>query len=578
MPARMAMIAIVTSNSIRVKFFPVFFIEISPLLFSQFQKVDTAFPVMGRIHGDEAAVRAPARMEIAAGLHRRDRFMMKGSEQFPFSGLCVDPDQFLAGVGVGIAVGEDPFSIRGKDHVRHAAVTFRELPGKKGTSAFVEHHRAVSGTGPVRIDQDFARSPAPDLVGDEFLPLALGKHALRIAALQGAGVQKRLPDVIKPLFTPLICFIVMVPLTVLAIGPLSSIAAKGIANGYNFLFDVAPALAAAVIGGIWQVVVIFGVHWGITPVCLANFEMYGHDSFQAYQTIAVIAQMAAAFGVFIKTRNKEFKGVAFSAGVTGIFGITEPAIYGVTLRLKKPFICGCISGAVGAVVASLFGSLYYAYAGLPGLLTTVNAISPEAPMSFAGEAIGAVVAIVLAIVLVQIIGFEDPKSENVEENTIEEKPVAAIAQGKKVIASPMNGTILPLDQVKDETFAQKVLGDGVAVIPSEGKVFAPADGTISALMDSYHAIGITCDNGVELLIHVGMDTLELKGKYFKPHIKTGDRVTKGTLLLEFDIPQIKKAGYEVTTPVIIANTDEFSQISCEGTGQIKAGADLISVE
>lgn len=391
-------------------------------------------------------------------------------------------------------------------------------------------------------------------------------------------VQKRLPDVIKPLFTPLICFIVMVPLTVLAIGPLSSIAAKGIANGYNFLFDVAPALAAAVIGGIWQVVVIFGVHWGITPVCLANFEMYGHDSFQAYQTIAVIAQMAAAFGVFIKTRNKEFKGVAFSAGVTGIFGITEPAIYGVTLRLKKPFICGCISGAVGAVVASLFGSLYYAYAGLPGLLTTVNAISPEAPMSFAGEAIGAVVAIVLAIVLVQIIGFEDPKSEKAEENTIEEKPVAAIAEGKKVIASPMNGTILPLDQVKDETFAQKVLGDGVAVIPSEGKVFAPADGTISALMDSYHAIGITCDNGVELLIHVGMDTVELKGKYFKPHIKTGDRVIKGTLLLEFDIPQIKKDGYEVTTPVIIANTDEFSQISCEGTGQIKAGADLISVE
>ena len=249
-----------------------------------------------------------------------------------------------------------------------------------------------------------------------------------------------------------------------------------------------------------------------------------------------------------------------------------------TLRLKKPFICGCISGAVGAVVASLFGSLYYAYAGLPGLLTTVNAISPEAPMSFAGEAIGAVVAIVLAIVLVQIIGFEDPKSEKAEENTIEEKPVAAIAEGKKVIASPMNGTILPLDQVKDETFAQKVLGDGVAVIPSEGKVFAPADGTISALMDSYHAIGITCDNGVELLIHVGMDTVELKGKYFKPHIKTGDRVIKGTLLLEFDIPQIKKDGYEVTTPVIIANTDEFSQISCEGTGQIKAGADLISVE
>ncbi len=391
-------------------------------------------------------------------------------------------------------------------------------------------------------------------------------------------VHKHLPDVVKPLFTPLICFVIMVPLTVLAIGPLSSLTAKGIANGYNFLFDVAPALAAAVIGGIWQVVVIFGVHWGITPVCLANFEMYGHDSFQAYQTIAVIAQMAAAFGVFIKTRNKEFKGVALSAGVTGIFGITEPAIYGVTLRLKKPFICGCISGAIGAVVASIFGSLYYAYAGLPGLLTIVNAIDADAPMSFVGEAVGALVAIVAAIVLVQIIGFDDPKeSKETEEPAIEEKKEIPVT-GKQVIASPMNGTILPLDQVKDETFAQKILGDGVAVIPSEGKVFAPADGSISALMDSYHAIGISCDNGVELLIHVGMDTVELKGKHFTPHVKMGDRVTKGTLLLEFDIEQIKNAGYEVTTPVIIANTEEYSKIVCEGTGKITSGAELISVE
>ncbi len=199
-------------------------------------------------------------------------------------------------------------------------------------------------------------------------------------------------------------------------------------------------------------------------------------------------------------------------------------------------------------------------------------------MSFVGEAVGAVVAIVAAIVLVQIIGFDDPKeSKETEEPAIEEKKEIPVT-GKQVIASPMNGTILPLDQVKDETFAQKILGDGVAVIPSEGKVFAPADGSISALMDSYHAIGISCDNGVELLIHVGMDTVELKGKHFTPHVKMGDRVTKGTLLLEFDIEQIKKAGYEVTTPVIIANTEEYSQIVCEGTGKITSGADLISVE
>ena len=163
-------------------------------------------------------------------------------------------------------------------------------------------------------------------------------------------IEKKLPDAAKPLLTPLICFVVMVPATIMVIGPASAITANAIANGYNALVAFAPALAGAIIGGLWQVVVIFGVHWGITPVVLANFDMNGCDTFQAFQTIAVVAQVAAAFGVFIKSRNKEFKGVALSAGVTGIFGITEPTIYGVTLRLKKPFICGCAGGAVGAVV------------------------------------------------------------------------------------------------------------------------------------------------------------------------------------------------------------------------------------
>ncbi|MDD4849181.1 MAG: PTS transporter subunit EIIC [Gemmiger sp.] len=220
---------------------------------------------------------------------------------------------------------------------------------------------------------------------------------------------KHLPDIIKPLLTPLLSYIIMVPVTILVLGPISTAAAEGIANGYNFLAAHAPAVAGALIGGLWQIVVIFGVHWGVTPMNMANFAMYGHDSFQAFQTIAVVAQVGAAFGVFFKSKNKEFKGTALSAGVTGVFGITEPAIYGVTLRLKKPFICGCAAGAVGAVVTSLFGSAYYAYAGLPSLLTTVNAISAEAPMSFLGEILGCGIALVGAFLLVQAVGFEDPK-------------------------------------------------------------------------------------------------------------------------------------------------------------------------
>ncbi len=202
-------------------------------------------------------------------------------------------------------------------------------------------------------------------------------------------LNKRMNEVVRPLFVPFVCMVIMVPLTILLIGPVTTLGANGIANGYNFLAENVPALAGAIIGAFWQVIVIFGVHWGITPMVLANFDLYGRDSFQAYQTIAVIAQVGAILGVILKARNKETRKVSVSAGVTGLFGITEPAIYGVTLRFKKPFIFGCISGAVGAVVASFFNPYYFAYAGLPGPLTVVNGINEQFPTSIWGILIGA---------------------------------------------------------------------------------------------------------------------------------------------------------------------------------------------
>ncbi|WP_342323818.1 beta-glucoside-specific PTS transporter subunit IIABC [Kosakonia sp. BYX6] len=385
-------------------------------------------------------------------------------------------------------------------------------------------------------------------------------------------VEKWLPEVISPLFTPLICFVVIVPLTLIVIGPITSWAALGVANGYNALFHAAPALAAAIIGGVWQVIVIFGVHWGITPVIMANFDTQGYDSFQAYQTIAVIGQMAAVFGVFIKSRNKQLKATSLSAGVTAIFGITEPAIYGVTLRFKKPFICGCIGGAIGAVVASLFGSLYYAYAALPGLFTLVNAISPDAPMSFIGELVGAGTAIVLTIIMVQFVGFEDPveETQNIEQS-------APLTVGPLQMLSPIKGEVIALESVKDEAFAGKVLGDGIAIIPHEGKVVAPCDAQVATLIDSHHAIGLICDNGAELLIHVGLNTVNLQGQYFTPLVKEGDRVAAGTPLLAFDKAQIEQAGYDLTTPVLVVNSDEFTLTRHQSQGAVTVGVPLMSL-
>lgn len=387
-------------------------------------------------------------------------------------------------------------------------------------------------------------------------------------------IEKKLPDAAKPLLTPLICFVIMVPATIMVIGPASAITANAIANGYNALVAFAPALAGAIIGGLWQVVVIFGVHWGITPVVLANFDMNGCDTFQAFQTIAVVAQVAAAFGVFIKSRNKAFKGVALSAGVTGIFGITEPTIYGVTLRLKKPFICGCAGGAIGAVVLSFFHSAYYAYAGLPGLLTIVNAISKDAPMSFIGEALACVIASVITIVAIQIVGFDDPVDE--AEESEEEEQKEQTAEIKK-IESPLAGTVIPLSEVHDEVFASEMMGKGCAVIPEEGKVYAPFDGKVVGLLDSHHAVGMESADGVEVLIHVGMDTVKLNGRCFTIHVEEGEQVKKGQLLLEFDIPGIKEAGYEVTTPIIITNSDEFNDVETKAEGKVTVGTKLLEL-
>lgn len=370
-------------------------------------------------------------------------------------------------------------------------------------------------------------------------------------------VEKSLPDVVKSLFTPLLCMIIMVPLTIVAIGPVSDNLATAIANGYNSLYNFAPALAAAVIGGLWQIVVIFGVHWGVTPMCLANYDMYGMDTFQAFQTMAVVAQMGAAFGVFLKAKKMETKNVSLSAGITGIFGITEPAIYGVTLKYKKPFICGCVAGALGAVVASFFNVAYYAYAGLPGLLTVVNAINPENPTSIMGIAIGCAIAVIGSIILVQIVGFGE-ESEEVKEDIIKEVATTLLDNNKE-IKNPLSGKVLPLSKVEDAVFSSGAMGNGIAIDPTDNKVYAPFDGTVEFIAETKHAIGLKSDDGVELLIHVGMDTVKMNGKGLDVKTKVNERVKEGDSLLEFDRNEIQKEGYSLITPVVITNSNNYEQ-------------------
>lgn len=380
-------------------------------------------------------------------------------------------------------------------------------------------------------------------------------------------LNKHLPELIKSLFTPLICLAALVPLTIVVIDPLIQWLSNGVAAGYNLLYQMAPPIAGAVVGGVWQVIVIFGIHWGMVPIVIANFAQNGQDTLQIFIQIAVISQMAAAFGVFLKAKDKQLRTDALSAGITGIFGITEPAIYGITLPRKKPFIYGCIWSAIGSAIAAILGATQYVYAGLPGLISVVNSISVENPGSFPACATGAAVTITGTIGSILLFGCEPKQKENAEHSIL-----------GQTVFSPLTGELKSLKDVNDPTFSEEILGKGIAILPKEGIVYAPFDGVVSALFDTKHAIGLTDDQGMELLIHVGLETVNLGGTHFEVHISQGDLVKKGDPLITFDLQEIQKT-HDVITPVLITNADDFSEIVVQKEfGPVKAGDAILTVK
>lgn len=391
-------------------------------------------------------------------------------------------------------------------------------------------------------------------------------------------LNKVINDVIKPLFVPFLAIIIMVPLTLLVIGPISTVVAHGIANGYNSLVEVAPWLAGAIIGGVWQVFVIFGVHWGITPVVLANFEQYGSDSFQAYQTIAVIAQVGAVVGVLIKAKSQEIKRISSSAGITGIFGITEPSIYGVNLRFKKPFIIACISGAVGAFVASFFNPKYYAYAGLPGPITIVNGYNADNAGSIWGILIGSAIAVILPIILVQVFGYGEDTTEQVEDADVNNSNKLANNEQLEVsLSAPVSGKLVKLEDVPDPVFSEGMMGYGVAIEPSHSTINSPVEGKVTMIAPTKHAIGIDTLDGAEILIHIGLETVELKGEGFEVQVSEGDSIKIGTPLVKFDKETIVEKGYNTITPVIVTNSSEFSEIMPADVTNVEEGQTILNI-
>lgn len=267
--------------------------------------------------------------------------------------------------------------------------------------------------------------------------------------------------------------------------------------------------------------------------------MHGQDGVKPAATASIFAQTGAAFGVMLKTKNKKLKTLAGSSTLTALFGITEPAIYGVTLPLKRPFIAGVIGGAVGGAIIGQAGTLAFA-SGAPGLLTLPIFYGPGG-QGFPGLILGIAVSFVVSAVLTYIMGFKDPVEEETKTDSTSsaEQPDHTMNASNEDVLSPIEGTIVNLSEVPDPAFSSGAMGKGIAIEPAVGRVVAPFDGTVTVAFKKKHALAVVSDTGAEILVHVGVDTVKLDGQHFVSHIKEGDRVKAGDLLLEFDIAQIK---------------------------------------
>lgn len=399
-----------------------------------------------------------------------------------------------------------------------------------------------------------------------------------ISAFFAAKVEKKLseviPGVIKTFFIPFLTLLIVVPLTFMTIGPIASWAGVLIGEGSLAIYNFSPIMAGIFIGSVWQVLVIFGLHWGLIPIAISNLSTMGFDTLLAAIVVTAFAQSAAVLAIMTKTKQQKLKTLSIPAFVSGMLGVTEPAIYGITLPLKKPFIISCIGAAVGGGIIGWAGSKTYMFGGL-GIFTFPSYISPEGiTFGFWGSIIAVIVAFVLTYFLTYFFGGID-KEQSLQST---KKAVAASSTelNNKEVLSPLEGKVIELSKVKDVAFSSGALGKGVAIEPSEGKLYAPISGTVSALFPTKHAIGITADSGAEILIHIGMDTVQLKGEHFTTHIKKGDYVKNGQLLIEFDIDQILKTGKLLTTPVVITNHDKFN-IELRNEKQVKIGEPLFRI-
>ena len=385
-------------------------------------------------------------------------------------------------------------------------------------------------------------------------------------------LEKIIPEVLKIIMVPTFSLLIMIPATLFIFGPIGIYIGEFINWIYYYIMGVSPILLGAFIGGVWCILVIFGAHRAIVPIGINDVAQTGRQNLLAFAGAANFAQAGAAFGVFFKTKNKNLKTVAASATVTALFGITEPAIYGTNLRLKRPMICAVICGAIAGGLMGWGGSYGNAFAN-QGVLT-IPVYAEAGTKAFLCYLIGIGFAFFGSCIMTMIVGFNDIPNEEASK-TVETTSSTQLTSDTAIV-SPVAGEVIALDQVKDEAFASGAMGKGIAVYPKVGEIVAPEDCTVTALYPTLHAMGIKLDNGIELLIHIGIDTVNLQGQYFQSYVHAGQHITKGTKLVSFDIDKIKQQ-FDLTTSIIVVNSEQYKNIEYCQQAQVSVTDNLLVI-
>ncbi|MBP1046698.1 PTS glucose transporter subunit IIA [Enterococcus sp. BWM-S5] len=380
--------------------------------------------------------------------------------------------------------------------------------------------------------------------------------------------KKIIPEVVQTFLVPFFVLLIALPIGFLVIGPIISMATDLLSAGFQSLMSFSPALYGIILGFFWQVLVIFGLHWSVVPLAIMQITQEGFSQVLTGSFAASFAQTAVVMAMFFKLKDKKLKALCPPAIISGIFGVTEPAIYGITLPKKTPFVFSMIGAAVGGLYLMINEVTSYTMGGL-GIFGVLNFINGDD----ASGMIHSFVAIAISMAIGFALTFFFWKDDAVEETAAKETAQKAM---KEAVLSPVKGSVLPLSKATDQAFAQGALGKGVLIEPTEGIVRAPFDGTVMTLFPTKHAIGLISDQGMELLIHIGMDTVQLDGKHFEAKVAQGDKVKKGDVLVTFDIEAIKAAGFSVETPVIVTNTGDYLDIVETQNGEVTSNDTLIT--